>query len=1061
VEDHVFDDGVGSILNVMIFAVSPEPLSPARNAICASWLADETATVLELIRQAEFSPEQNSRIRNRATQLIESVRNEPLSGLDALMQEYDLSSQEGVALMCLAEALLRIPDGSTADRLIRDKLSQADWETHIGRSQSIFVNASTWGLMLTGRFVQLDTGIASDVAAFVNRLVARSGEPAVRLAVKAAMRILGHQFVMGETVEQAWRRSQEDEYRGDRISFDMLGEAALTQTDADRHFDDYLKAIGFLGEQQNKDKDTVNAPGISVKLTALHPRFEFAQRERVVEELVPRLLELAKAAQARNIGMTIDAEESHQLDLTLDVYARIFDGAAFTEREAVGLVVQAYQKRAPAVLRFLTGLAQRHNRRIPLRLVKGAYWDTEIKHAQEQGLQGYPVFTRKVHTDVSYLACARYLFDNQAHFYPQFATHNAHTLAAVLVLADDNAEFEFQRLHGMGQKLYQKVVERYGGVACRVYAPVGRHEDLLPYLVRRLLENGANTSFVNRITDAAISVEELVGDPLEKAVACQGRPNARIPLPKDLYLPVRENASGLNIADPATQRAFKQALDRYHRNDWQNFAGEKSADQGRAEAVINPADHGDIVGHVYNLKRPELQQTIAACHAAVADWQCTPADDRARRLEQAACLLESHRAELTSLIVREAGRCIPDALDEIREAVDFCYYYARQARERFSEALQLPGPTGESNALSLHGRGIITCISPWNFPLAIFMGQVSAALAAGNGVLAKPAEPTPLIAARAVELLHQAGVPEKVVQLVPGHGGTIGQALIEDERVRGILFTGSTETARHINQTIAARPGPIIPLVAETGGQNVMIVDSSALPEQVVIDVIRSAFNSAGQRCSALRVLFVQEEMAAQLLEMLCGAMDELRIGDPALLSTDIGPVINRGACDSLQAHAARMSRESRLVHRLRNPPAAGEGSFFPPHVFEIDGIDRLSGEVFGPILHLIRYQADKLDSVIDAVNSTGYGLTLGIHSRVQATAQYIARKARVGNIYINRNMIGAVVGVQPFGGEGLSGTGPKAGGPDYLGRLAVERTVSDNISAVGGNAQLLSLGDD
>jgi RHH-type proline utilization regulon transcriptional repressor/proline dehydrogenase/delta 1-pyrroline-5-carboxylate dehydrogenase len=1045
----------------MIFAASPEPLSPARSAICAAYLVGETATVLQLVRQAAFTPEQCSRIRDRSRQLIESVRIEPLSGLDALLQEYDLSSQEGVALMCLAESLLRIPDGATADRLIRDKLSQADWETHLGHSRSIFVNASTWGLMLTGRFVQLDTGISSNVSAFVNRLVAKSGEPAVRLAVKAAMRILGHQFVMGETIERAWRRSQEDQHKGYRFSFDMLGEAALTRADADRHFDAYLNAIRFLGEQQAKGNELVNAPGISVKLTALHPRFEFAQRQRVVEELVPRLRELAKTAKEWAIGVTIDAEESHQLDLTLDVFARTCSDPGFKGGESVGLVVQAYQKRALPVLEFLNGLAQQHHRRIPVRLVKGAYWDTEIKRAQEQGLEGYPVFTRKAYTDISYLACARYLFANRAHFYPQFATHNAHTVASVVELAADSPDFEFQRLHGMGQVLYQKVAERFGELACRVYAPVGQHKDLLPYLVRRLLENGANTSFVNRITDEAISVEALVADPLEKAVAHKGRPHARIPLPRDLFLPARKNSSGLNLANPSTVQLFKQAADRYARKDWQTFTDHKSLDRRQAQAVINPANHGDIVGHVYNLNRTELQQALSACHTAVPAWQSTPAGVRAQVLEQTAGLLESHRAELASLIVREAGRCIPDALNEIREAVDFCYYYAQQARERFGEAVQLPGPTGESNSLSLHGRGIIACISPWNFPLSIFMGQVSAALAAGNGVLAKPAAPTPLIAARAVELLREAGVPVEVVQLVPGGGGIIGQALIEDERVRGILFTGSTETARHINRTIASRPGPIIPLVAETGGQNAMIADSSALPEQVVIDVIRSAFNSAGQRCSALRVLFVQEELATQLLEMLCGAMDELRIGDPALLSTDIGPVINRGACDMLQAHAARMNREARLVHRLQNPREAGQGSFFPPHVFELDSIDQLAEEVFGPILHLIRFQADKLDSVIDAVNSTGYGLTLGIHSRVQATAQYIARKARAGNIYINRNMIGAVVGVQPFGGEGLSGTGPKAGGPDYLSRLAVERTVSDNISAVGGNAGLLSLGDD
>ena len=1045
----------------MIFREPPARADPLWAALAANYRADETAVDERLLAELELAPDALDRIAARARVLVAEVRRRRVGrgGLDAFLHEYALSSQEGVVLMCLAEALLRIPDAETADRLIHDKLRIADWERHLGKSESIFVNASTWALMLTGRVVRLADHRERELGAIFGRLVARSGEPFIRQAMFQAMRILGGQFVMGRTIQEALERAKAEEGLGYRHSYDMLGEAARTARDAERYLESYDRAIAALG-QAAAGRGPIAAPGISVKLSALHPRYELAQRERVLGELVPRVLALSRHARAAGIGMTIDAEEMDRLELSLEVFEALAREASLAGWDGLGLAVQAYQKRTLAVIDWLAALARGAKRRLMVRLVKGAYWDSEIKRAQERGLDGYPVFTRKVATDVSYLAAARRLLADRQAFYPQFATHNAHTLAAVLEFAGNDRDFEFQRLHGMGEALYEQVVGTGGpNVPCRIYAPVGSHEDLLPYLVRRLLENGANTSFVNRIVDEAAPIDEIVADPAARLRKLAQKPHPHIPLPRALYLPERLNSAGPDLSDASVLAPLADAMARAAAAGWQSaplIGGVKRRGQGRA--VQDPADRRRIVGHVREAEGADIETALARALASFPLWNDTPAGERAALLERVAELYERHMAELMALAVREAGKTIPDAVAEVREAADFCRYYAHRARLEFALPHPLPGPTGERNELSLHGRGVFVCISPWNFPLAIFTGQIAAALAAGNAVVAKPAEQTPLIAARAVELFHQAGIPADALQLLPGTGEAVGAALVADARTAGVVFTGSTETARAIQQALAARPGPILPLIAETGGQNAMIVDSSALAEQAVADVLASAFQSAGQRCSALRVLFVQEELAPKLLDMLAGAIAELAVGDPALLSTDVGPVIDEDAKAMLEAHAARMECQGRLIGRAALGEACAHGSFVAPAAFEIDGIARLEREVFGPILHVVRYKSERLDETIDAINRTGYGLTLGVHSRIDSTVERIARRARVGNAYVNRNMIGAVVGVQPFGGEGLSGTGPKAGGPYYLHRFAVERTLSVNTTAQGGNATLMSL---
>ena len=1038
----------------------PEP-DPLRAALRAAYRADEAEVVRRLLDEAQLSHEAVDRIAERARALVAEVRRRRhgTSGIDAFMHEFELSSKEGVVLMCLAEALLRVPDAHTIDKLIADKIADADWQAHLGQSDSLFVNASTWALMLTGRVIKLDDQDTRDLGGVLRRLVHRSGEPVIRSAVTQAMRILGRQFVMGRNIAEAIERAAPEEKKGYRYSYDMLGEAARTMADAERYFEAYKAAIEAIGGAA-AGKSVVDAPGISVKLSALHPRYEFGQRARVMAELVPRLQALAEAAAGAGIGFCVDAEEADRLDLSLDVIESVSGSAALKGWDGFGLAVQAYQKRGAPLVDWLADLAERHKRRLMVRLVKGAYWDTEIKWTQEGGLEGYPVFTRKMSTDVSYLACAKRLLADDKAFYPQFATHNAHSLAAIVEMAGNRTDFEFQRLHGMGEALYEQIVgpERLG-LPCRVYAPVGSHEDLLAYLVRRLLENGANSSFVNRIQDEKLPIEEIIADPLARVRRLRDIPHPRIPLPAALYGSERRNSAGIDLTETNALAPLSRAMADAASRPWSAapiIGGQ--AQPGAARPVLDPADRRRSVGEVVEAGPEAVERALARAHRAASDWDSTPADERAACLERAADLMEQRGAELMALCVREAGKTINDAIAELREAVDFCRYYARRARLDFAAPQALPGPTGERNEIVLHGRGVFVCISPWNFPLAIFCGQVTAALAAGNAVIAKPAEQTPLIAAAAVRLLHEAGVPGDVLHLLPGDGPTVGGPLIADHRIAGVAFTGSTETARLINQTLAQREGPILPLIAETGGQNAMIVDSTALPEQVVQDVLTSAFQSAGQRCSALRVLYLQADVADRMLEMLSGAMDELVVGDPALLSTDIGPVIDEEAKAMLDGHIKRMTAEGRLIHRAKAPTNGLHGTFVEPVAFEIDALSRLQREVFGPVLHVIRFQADRLDEVIDAINGTGYGLTFGIHSRIDTTVEHVQSRLKVGNVYVNRNQIGAIVGVQPFGGEGLSGTGPKAGGPRYLHRFAGERTLSVDTTASGGNASLMSL---
>jgi len=1045
-----------------VFAEAPPP-TPLRAAIRDSCRGDETKAVARILAAADIPADMRDRIADRARGFVAAVRRQRLGkgGIDAFLHEYSLSSPEGVALLCLAEALLRIPDKETVDRLIRDKIGEADWESHLGHSASIFVNASTWALMLTGRLLRA-APTAHDLGAALRRFVARSGEPVVRQAVTAAIDILGRQFVMGRTIEEALERARGAEQQGYRHSYDMLGEAAHTAADAARYAVAYDRAIAAIGRSAGQ-RAVAEAPGISIKLSALHPRYEMAQRNRVLSELSPILLDLARHAKQVGIGLTIDAEEADRLDLSLDLFEALALAPDLAGWDGLGLAGQAYQKRALPLIDWLADLARRSGRRLMVRLVKGAYWDSEIKRTQERGLGGYPVYTRKVATDVSYLACARRLLAFGPVFYPQFATHNAHTVAAVLELAGERRDYEFQRLHGMGGTLYEQIVgPEHMDRPCRVYAPVGSHEDLLPYLVRRLLENGANSSFINRLVDEAQPIDEIVADPIARLARLEPKPDLRIRLARDLYSPTRENSRGFDLSDPSALAALRDGLAAALRRPWTAAPIIGGIEQpGPVEPVLDPSDRRRKVGIAAAAGPPELDRALDRAQLSAPSWDHTPADERAGILERAADLYESRMVALMALIIREGGRTIPTALAEVREAVDYLRYYAVRARADFAAPAQLPGPTGERNESALHGRGVFACISPWNFPLAIYTGQIAAALAAGNAVVAKPAEQTPLVAAAAVRLLHEAGVPGDVLHLLPGTGEAIGAPLVSDPRVAGIAFTGSTETAQRINLDLARRLGPIVPLIAETGGQNAMIVDSSALAEQVVTDVLISAFDSAGQRCSSLRLLYVQDDIADRLLTMLKGAMAELVVGDPALIATDVGPIIDAAALQNLELHAQRMLREGKLLYQCPLPAGTEHGTFFAPCAFEIDGAARLRAEVFGPILHVVRWRADRLDTVLDEIAATGYGLTLGIQSRIDETVRYILTRLRIGNSYVNRSMIGAVVGVQPFGGEGLSGTGPKAGGPRYLPRFATERTLSVDTTVAGGNATLLALGDE
>ncbi|WP_214348832.1 trifunctional transcriptional regulator/proline dehydrogenase/L-glutamate gamma-semialdehyde dehydrogenase [Pseudomonas congelans] len=1047
------------------FAESIQPQSVLRAAITSAYRRPEQEVVPMLLEQARLSAPVAEATNKMAASIAEKLRNQKSAGgragiVQGLLQEFSLSSQEGVALMCLAEALLRIPDKGTRDALIRDKISNGNWQPHLGNSPSLFVNAATWGLLLTGRLVAThnEAGLTSSLS----RIIGKSGEPMIRKGVDMAMRLMGEQFVTGETIGEALANASRFEAKGFRYSYDMLGEAALTEHDAQKYLASYEQAIHSIGKASH-GRGIYEGPGISIKLSALHPRYSRAQYERVMDELYPRLLSLTLLAKQYDIGLNIDAEEADRLELSLDLLERLCFEPQLTGWNGIGFVIQAYQKRCPYVIDYVIDLARRSRHRLMIRLVKGAYWDSEIKRAQVEGLEGYPVYTRKVYTDVSYIACARKLLAAPEVIYPQFATHNAHTLAAIYQIAGQNyypGQYEFQCLHGMGEPLYEQVV---GKVAdgklnrpCRVYAPVGTHETLLAYLVRRLLENGANTSFVNRIADHSISIQELVADPVSQIerMATQeggfGLPHPRIPLPRDLYGTERANSSGIDMANEHRLASLSSALLATAHNDWKAapMLGCPSS-AGTLSAALNPSDLRDVVGHVQEASLQDVDNAIQCALSAGPIWQATPPVERAAILERAADLMEAEIQPLMGLLVREAGKTFANAIAEVREAVDFLRYYAVQARNDFTNDGHRP-------------LGPVVCISPWNFPLAIFSGQVAAALAAGNPVLAKPAEQTPLIAAQAVRLLLEAGIPEGVVQLLPGRGETVGAGLVGDERVKGVMFTGSTEVARLLQRNVAGRldsQGRPIPLIAETGGQNAMIVDSSALTEQVVIDVVSSAFDSAGQRCSALRVLCLQEDSADRVIEMLKGAMAESRLGNPERLSVDIGPVIDAEAKAGIEKHIQAMRDKGRTVYQVAIADSAElkRGTYVMPTLIELESFDELQREIFGPVLHVVRYKRKELGLLIDQINASGYGLTLGVHTRIDETIAKVIDNVHAGNVYVNRNIVGAVVGVQPFGGEGLSGTGPKAGGPLYLYRLlstrpqdAIEKSFvrSDALSA-------------
>ena len=1065
-----------------------------REFISPHYCVDENSWLQELLEQLHSSNSINSKSSQRATiatkaaSLIEQVRasDNAIHMIDALLLQYSLDTKEGILLMCLAEALLRIPDAETADALILDKLSIADWDKHLNQSDSLLVNASTWGLMLTGKVISLDRSKEDcskedcrkedrskedcskedHPANVIGRLVNKMGEPVIRQAVNQAMRIMGKHFVLGRTIEEALRNGHQARKQGHTYSFDMLGEAALTAEDAACYHASYLQAIEAIAAEPAVE----GSPplGISIKLSALHPRYEVTQTERVMDELLDSVLVLIRAARAGDVAINLDAEEQDRHELFLKLFEQLYRHPDCQGWGKFGLVVQAYSKRALPTLCWLTALAREQGDMIPVRLVKGAYWDTEIKLCQQQGYPGYPVYTRKEGTDVAYLVCTKFLLSDEAKglLFPQFASHNAHTVASVLTMAaaNNSSEYEFQRLHGMGDALYDLVAKQEQKTV-RIYAPVGSHCELLPYLVRRLLENGANSSFVHRLVDARTPVESLTQHPADLLTSHEHLANPRIALPDAIYGEERRNASGINIDIESICRPFHDEVQSFMNTQWHKgpIINGQQIETAKATTIICPYNTNTtcsekrVAGHMHWTTEVEIDQALEAATAAFKRWNQTPADQRAAKLIALSDLLEAHRAELIALCHKEAGKTIHDAIDEVREAVDFCRYYAAQGVEKFGSPVVMAGPTGESNELRLTGRGVFLCISPWNFPLAIFLGQITAALAAGNTVIAKPAEQTSLIAARTVELMLEAGLPVGAIQLLPGDGH-IGQQLVSDLRIAGIAFTGSTETARIINKTIAEREGAIIPLIAETGGQNAMIVDSTALPEQVIKDVVLSAFGSAGQRCSALRVLYVQDDIADRIIHLLKGAMAELVIGDPSDHATDIGPVIDERARAGLQQHIDRMKSEARLLAECELPTMAKEGYFIAPVVFEIDHINVLEREQFGPVLHVIRYKADQLNAVIEQINSTGYGLTLGIHSRNEKKSMFIQEAVNAGNAYINRNQTGAVVGVQPFGGQGLSGTGPKAGGPHYLYRFASERTLTINTTAVGGNATLLSL---
>ncbi|MEM8616660.1 MAG: L-glutamate gamma-semialdehyde dehydrogenase [Pseudomonadota bacterium] len=996
--------------------------------------ADEEAYFDRILKAAPLNPEMRRAAVRRGRDLVEIARakGRKKGMMESFLEEFGLSNAEGLALMCLAEALLRVPDAETRDDLIAEKIRSGDWHAHKGQSDSWLVNASTWGLMLTGRVIGPPRAALKGAAGFIQGLVRESGEPVIRASMMQAMRIMGEQFVLGRTVEEALKRGKRMVKAGEaaHFSFDMLGEGARTADDAARYTQAYAEALSTVAKVENPGTAPEHKSGLSVKLSALHPRYDALNEARVIAELYPRLLTLCEQACAANLNLCLDAEEADRLILSLKLLERLVNEPALRGWTGLGLAVQAYQKRASEALKHIHTLAKISGQRLMVRLVKGAYWDTEIKHAQEAGHPNFPVFTTKAGTDLNYLQCARQLLEAAPDLYLQFATHNAHTLAAIELMARERGMgdgWEVQRLHGMGEALYDAAEQ---GHRVRIYAPVGAHKDLLPYLVRRLLENGANTSFVHRFLDPDVPVETVVEDPA--AILERGpRRHPKIPTPPRLYGAERVNAAGLDLTQSAERTRLLRAINALPQTISSKPIADANAD------TINDA----------------LDRAVAAQPA----WDAC-GGERAKHLRAMGDALEADMVHLIALLADEAGKTLGDGIAEVREAIDFCRYYAAQCERHFSSPQRLPGPAGETNHLSLHGRGVFACISPWNFPLAIFTGQIAAALAAGNTVVAKPAEQTPRIAAEAVELFFKAGLPEDVLHLLPGTGEHVGAALCKDERIAGVCFTGGTDTARVINRTLADRPGPIIPLIAETGGLNAMFVDTTALREQVIDDILTSAFGSAGQRCSALRLVFVPHDTADSLITGLIGAMDELKLGDPSNPQTDVGPVIDKAAKAHLSRHLDRMAHEAKVLKQLKVPDDIAGGTFFGPALLELDHLDQIETEVFGPILHLLRYDPDDVATVAKALKAKGYGLTLGIHSRLQRFAETVKKACPVGNTYVNRSMTGAVVGVQPFGGEGLSGTGPKAGGPHYLQRFATERTVTVNIAAQGGDPELLSL---
>lgn len=1033
--------------------------------LLAGYFAEEQDCLRALTQDAQLRDTLSDKVNSIALDLIDAARGTHLdsASVECFLKEYSLDTVEGVSLMCLAEALIRIPDQETAQTFISSQLGQADWKKHLGHSTSFWVNASTWGLQLSGKLFQSPN---IEHASNLEKVIQRLGAPIAQSAIRQAMALIGNQFVSGADINEAVTNGEGERQIGYSHSYDMLGEAALTEADAKVFLDSYASAIEALGEQPPATKECC---AISIKLSALHPRYEPLQ-EKAIDELYSRLKGLVLLAKEKKIPVCIDAEESFRLEVSLKIFARLFNDQKLADWPYLGLAVQAYQKRAPMVIDWLMNLSQSADKKIPVRLVKGAYWDSEIKWAQQEGLPDYPVFTQKRYTDISYLCCAEKLLNAPESFYPQFATHNAHTIASILTYSEalNNSNFEFQRLHGMGDAIYDYLLKINNKLRVRIYSPVGAHKQLLPYLVRRLLENGANSSFVHYLNDDSLPNEALIQNPFATPTANQAtdseastdtdheplEPNFDLPNPLEIYSEGRKNSRGL---------AMGSELDLHH--SWDLMKGFRDyvyesvgIVKQRKLTISNPADIKEAIGAVRTETESELEATLTEAELYFSTWKKVPAHQRAEYLLRCADLLEENRYELQALLIREAGKTLKNAVAEVREAVDFCRYYAQQCKKLFAAPETMDGPTGESNELFNQGRGVFLCISPWNFPLAIFMGQVAAALAAGNCVLAKPATATPLIARKAVEFLHQAGIPQQALHFIPCSGALTSSFLCADNRVAGVAFTGSTNAAQEINRTLAARTGPIVPFIAETGGQNAMIVDSTALPEQVVNDAVESAFDSAGQRCSALRVIYLQEEIADKITEMLIGRMALLKVGNPFSLETDIGPVINHDTQKELQTHIKHFEKKYQLLAQATIPETVQKlGHFVAPTLIEIPHIHALNGEVFGPVLHLIRYKASELDDVIEQIHSTEYGLTLGIHSRIESRAREIAQQVKVGNVYINRNMVGATVGVQPFGGQACSGTGPKAGGPHYLQRFMTEKHVSINTAALGGNTQLLT----